>query len=118
MSYDQEHMLVDLIQHYPFLYDKSLKEYKDVGRKDLAWEAISAAMAITGMWLESFKRDVTIQYGLFFQWVMLKGYGRIWETGIAKKGKLLFVVHPVQELHHLKVFGPYIGTWALWQSTC
>lgn len=47
-DFEQEHLLIDFIQHYPFLYDKSQKDYKDAKKNDLAWETIAPTINITG----------------------------------------------------------------------
>lgn len=44
----REAMLIDIIQHFPFLYDKERKEFKDNNIKENAWDTIATAMATPG----------------------------------------------------------------------
>jgi len=48
-DHEQERLLIDLIQHYPLLFDKGTKDFKDLNKKANAWSAIAAALSITGM---------------------------------------------------------------------
>lgn len=41
---EEEAVLIDIIQHYSFLYDKTKSNYKDASKKELAWQTISEAM--------------------------------------------------------------------------
>jgi len=50
MSLESERILIDIIQHYPYLYDKSSSDYKNNNKKLMAWDAISLAMSLPGMY--------------------------------------------------------------------
>lgn len=46
---NEDVLLIETIQLYPWLYDKSRSDYKDNNKKNNAWEAIADAMSLTGI---------------------------------------------------------------------
>ncbi|CAG9773578.1 unnamed protein product [Ceutorhynchus assimilis] len=46
-NFEQESILIDLIQHYSFLYDKTRKELEDNNIKENAWGIIASAIAMS-----------------------------------------------------------------------
>lgn len=49
-----DELLIDMVRSRPFLYDKSLKEYRDANMKDNAWMEIASILEMSGTYLTIF----------------------------------------------------------------
>lgn len=49
MEGENDHLLIDIIQQYPLLYDKSHNDYKNNNKKENAWQAIASTLDSTGI---------------------------------------------------------------------
>jgi hypothetical protein len=48
---DGDGLLIDLVKRYPYLYNRTCKEYKDVLVKENTWQEIAAMMSMPGMFV-------------------------------------------------------------------
>jgi len=48
---DTDTVLIDLVKNFPYLYDKSTTDFKNVKKKDRAWMDISAILKVPGNFL-------------------------------------------------------------------
>lgn len=45
---DADTILIDLVKNFPYLYDKSTENFKNIHKKDRAWMEISSVLKLSG----------------------------------------------------------------------